>query len=124
MDIICARCGKHFNSIEACRGHHCQSNDARPSFKLARNTRLSDAEWKEIERYFNISKPEKNPDKPLVAELEIGFPKLDLASIPSTRTVKEPMTVFSWVVIAIFLLVGLGIISVVAWGIYLLVNHF
>ena len=52
-----------------------------------------------------------------------GFPELDLVHIPSARQVKEPMTVFAWIVLAIFLILVLGSISAVAWGIYLLVEH-
>jgi len=128
VDIICAKCGMHLNGIEACREHKCPkesaSNDTQLHFKVARNTKLSDNEWRELEKHFDISKPILNSNKPLTKELEIGFPKLVLADIPSTRTVKEPMTVFTWVVIAIFVIICLGVVSGIVWGIYMLIEHF
>lgn len=50
MDIICARCGKHLNSIEAARAHRCRDiSDNEPfQFKPSKRSKISPEEWDQL----------------------------------------------------------------------------
>ena len=52
MDIICAKCGKHFSSIEGAREHrgHCKetSKDEPIRWKPARNSKITSEEWENL----------------------------------------------------------------------------
>jgi len=65
MDIICARCGRHFNSIEAAREHKCRENpeDEPIQWKRPRNSKISPEEWAKIVKSIN------KPSEPTITKI-------------------------------------------------------
>ncbi len=61
MDIICAKCGKHFSSIEAAREHrgNCRaaSGDEPVHWIPARKSKVTPAEWENLMRLINSQSP-------------------------------------------------------------------
>jgi hypothetical protein len=56
MDIICARCGRHFNSVEAAREHKGECNESaggRIHWIPAPKSKLSQAEWESLLKLVN-----------------------------------------------------------------------
>ena len=57
MDIICARCGKHFSSIEAAREHrgHCKETSKGESIRWipAPKTKITPEEWESLMKFIN-----------------------------------------------------------------------
>jgi DNA-directed RNA polymerase subunit RPC12/RpoP len=57
MDIICTKCGTHFDSVEGCKGHvgHCEAAPAGKvlQFLPAKGSKISQAEWGELLEFVN-----------------------------------------------------------------------
>jgi len=74
MDIICARCGKHFSSIEAAREHrgNCRetSSDEPIRWVPARKSKITPAQWENLMRLINTQNPSSTNVGPTEIESE------------------------------------------------------
>ncbi|MBI2329672.1 MAG: hypothetical protein HYU85_08615, partial [Chloroflexi bacterium] len=94
MDIICAKCGKHFSDIEAAREHrgHCKetSKDEAIRWIPAQKSKISPEEWERLMRLINpqsVSAPQTPDVKP--TPIESTSPKDSTepdATIPVTNS--------------------------------------
>lgn len=66
MDIICARCGKHLNSIEAAREHRCKdiSHNEPFQFRPSKKSTISPEEWDRLVSSINAKDVEQ--EKPII----------------------------------------------------------
>ena len=64
MDIICAKCGKHFSSIESARDHsgHCKGSSKNEELHWipSKKTKLTPEEWDKLLEAFGIQNIDKN----------------------------------------------------------------
>ena len=79
MDIICAKCGRHLNSIEAARGHvgHCVEGDVVFYVPLSRELTQSDTN-----RHDNESNSRREPKQSEKYEVKCPLTKTEVFPCP------------------------------------------
>ena len=120
MDIICAKCGKHFSSIESARDHsgHCKGSSKNEELHWipSKKTKLTPEEWDKLLEAFgrqnidtNTTEGAKNYTFNKKPSPRIGSSDKSISPRKPTKRIRIPKWLMALLLTAVCTLVGLTI---------------
>jgi len=91
MDIICAKCGKHFSSIETAREHHCKETSEGASVRWipAPKSKITPEEWDSLMKLIN---PQDLPPPKAPSDVELTATESTISKDSAEPDVSRPST--------------------------------